>query len=327
MPELDYIKEPVADGIVRYEEYLRSSLTSENSLTAAMLDYIFENRGKAVRPVLCLLGAAVFAGGRPPGDRTLLAAMLVEMMHTASLVHDDVIDGSDLRRGKPSIKAVWHSRSAVLIGDYILAKSFTVGMKTGYHDIMDYTVEAMSNMCEGELLQSEHSGKFDLTRSVYDRIIYDKTACLIGTSSGAGAMSVGAGADKVALMREYGDALGMAFQIKDDILDYRPSSETGKTPCADIREGKINLPLLLVLEKSTPQQKAEIRDLMENAATDEGARNRLSRLVTDRGGIDMATAEMDDYIARALVSTSLLPPSRFRESLEALCSYITSRDH
>lgn len=327
MPALDFIKEPIAADLVRYEEFLRTSLKSGNSLTEAMLNYIFESRGKAVRPVLSLLTASVFAGGKPLGERSLLAAMLVEMMHTASLVHDDVIDQSDLRRGKPSVKAVWKSRSAVLIGDYILAKSYGIGMKTGHHDIVDCTVDAMTDMCDGELLQSEHSGKFDLTREVYDRIIYLKTACLIGVSSGTGAMSVDAGAEAVDRMRRFGDALGMAFQIKDDILDYHPSSETGKTPCADIREGKINLPFLLVLERSPQGLREEMRGLTDRASTDDNAAQRLSSLITGNGGIELATVEMDAYIRTALDILSTLPPSRYRQSLEALCPYITSRSY
>ncbi|MCD8172531.1 MAG: polyprenyl synthetase family protein [Alistipes sp.] len=327
MPALKFIKEPITADIARYEEFLRTSLRSGNSLTEAMLDYIFESRGKALRPVLSLLTASVYAGGRPLGDRSLLAAMLVEMMHTASLVHDDVIDESDLRRGKPSVKAVWKSRSAVLIGDYILAKSYGIGMKTGHYDIVDCMVDAMTNMCDGELLQSEHSGKFDLTCEVYDRIIYRKTACLIGVSACTGAMSVDAGGEAVELMRRFGDSLGMAFQIKDDILDYHPSSETGKTPCADIREGKINLPFLLVLERAPEEVRERMRRLMEIASADDNAAQELSRVVTGHGGIELATAEMDGYIRAALDILSVLPPSRYRESLEALCPYITKRNH
>ncbi|MCC8035182.1 MAG: polyprenyl synthetase family protein [Rikenellaceae bacterium] len=327
MATLEYIKEPVAQEILRYEEFLRSSLHSDNPLAGAMLDYIFENRGKAVRPILALLSASVFTGEHPLPERSLLTAMLVEMMHTASLVHDDVIDESDLRRGKPSVKAKWHSRLAVLIGDYILARSYAVGMHSGHYDIVRIMVDAMTGMCDGELIQSRHSGKFDMTREVYDMIIYRKTACLIGASSAGGAMSVGAGQRDVTKMREYGDALGMAFQIKDDMLDYQPFSTTGKTPCSDIREQKINLPLLLVLGQATTAERKHIQTLMARADEPEEAVTEICSFVTDNGGLELAGAEMAMHIDKAQKIVHTLPPTRYRDSLGALCEYIASRSY
>ncbi len=326
MSTLEYIKEPVADEIVRYERFMRSSLESGNPLTGAMLDYIIGNRGKSVRSVLCLLTASVFNPGGPLPERSLLAAMLVEMMHTASLVHDDVIDESDLRRGKPSVRKKWNSRLAVLIGDYILAKSYATGMECGHYDIVQCMVDAMTEMCDGELVQSDHSGRFDLTREVYDRIIYCKTATLLGGGAQAGTMSVGAGARDVATMKEYGDALGMAFQIKDDILDYEPSDTTGKTPCSDIREMKINLPMLLVLERCGDATREHLRQLMGKVREDESAVAEICGIVIANGGPELASAEMEKYISTAARITDSLPPSRYRQSLQALCTYIASRD-
>ena len=324
MNTLDKIKEPVAGELAQYEEYLRGSLYSDNRLAQDMLDYIFTTRGKAVRPLLVLLTSAVFNGGIPLPKDSYLAAMLLEMVHTATLVHDDVIDEAFIRRGKPSVNALWMSQKAVLIGDFLLAKSFCVGMESGSYGIVRYITQVMPALCEGELTQSEQSDKLEMTRAIYESIIYRKTATLIGTSCGVGAMSAGASGEDVARMKEMGDSAGMAFQIKDDILDYKPS--TGKPLCGDLRERKITLPLLAVLEKSSPAEKKHIIGLLSGVRGKPSNADKLYDIVMTRGGLDMAAKVMDEYVDKAVALLHRCPPSPYRDSLENLFHYIASRD-
>lgn len=321
---LEKIKEPVVGELARYEQYLRDTLHSESSLAQDMLDYIFATRGKAVRPLLVLLTSAVCNGGVPLPQDSYLAAMLLEMVHTATLVHDDVIDEAFIRRGKPSVNALWQSQKAVLIGDFLLAKSFSVGMESGSYGIVRYITQVMPALCEGELTQSEQSDKLEMTRAIYESIIYRKTATLIGTSCGVGAMAAGAPQEVVARMKEMGDSAGMAFQIKDDILDYRP--ETGKPLCGDLRERKITLPLLTVLEKSTPGEHKHIIRLLSGVRAKPSNADRLYDIVVGQGGLDMAAAVMNGYVAKAIALLNECPPSPYRQSLENLFHYIADRN-
>lgn len=326
MTQLDKIKAPVAAEIAQYEEFLRSTLKSDSQLTQRMLDYVLESRGKSVRPLLAILCASAHNSGQPLPHESYLAAMLLEMIHTATLVHDDVIDEAFIRRGRASVNALWRAQRAVLIGDFILAKSFSVGMQSGAYELVAYITEYLPSLCEGELIQSDQSDSLEMTREVYNDIIYKKTATLLGTSCGVGAMSVGAPPELVARMKEMGDAVGMAFQIKDDILDYRPSSKTGKPLCGDLRERKITLPLLMVLEKSTPTDRRNIISLLSGIGSHPENVEKLYQTVLSRGGIEDAAREMDSYISRASELLAACPPSVYRDSLADLFDYIAARD-
>lgn len=326
MTTLDRIKAPLADELERYEEYLRRSLHSDNRLAQEMLGYILTTRGKAIRPLMVVLCAAIENEETPLPDDTHLAAMLVEMVHTASLVHDDVVDEAFIRRGKPSVNALWMSKKAVLIGDFILAKSFHVGMQSGSYSIVEYITRVMPELCEGELTQSRQSGRLEMTREIYEDIIYRKTATLIGTSCGVGAMSAGASGAKTARMKEMGDAIGMAFQIKDDMLDYKPSSATGKPLCGDLRERKITLPLLSVLEKSSPVERRDIIALLSGVRSRPANVEKLHGIVVARGGLEMAAEVMGRYVEKAVALLRECPPSPYRDSLEDLFRYVAYRE-
>lgn len=311
-------------------------MRSDNPLVGGMLDYILQNGGKGVRPILVLLAAAandpkIDDKASKIGPRTYLGAMLVEMMHTASLVHDDVIDHSDLRRGKPSGQAKWGSRSAVIMGDFILARSLVIGLDSAQYDIVDYVVRAMGELCEGELIQSAQSRSHTMTREIYLDIISKKTAVLFGVSAGVGALSVGAPAEKVAAMRRLGEAVGMAFQIRDDILDFDTLADTGKPSCGDLREGKITLPLLAVLERSTPERRAEILARLPlggasggGAVCDEDI-DHLHDAVVNEGGLAEAEGVMRAYIARAHSVLAEFGVSPAAEALALLASYAAER--
>lgn len=328
MITLDTIREPVAAELAAYEKFVESRFTAEGELLSEMLRYALTARGKGIRPLLVLLSAATHAAtpGAAAGHRACLAAMMVEMIHVTSLIHDDVIDESDTRRGRPSVNARWQSHKAVLLGDYVLARNLDIGFRSGQFDLVSHICGGMAALCEGELLQSEMAGKHAMTRDSYLEIVHKKTACLLGISASAGAMAVGALRERVALMRRFGEALGMAFQMQDDILDYTPEARTGKPACNDLREGKITLPLLAVLERCDAARSAELLDLLGRCAADDGAVERLQSIVEEEGGIDAAAQVMHDFLARAAGMLAEYTPSEAQRSLIALCAYVAERD-
>lgn len=313
MVTLDAIRGPVAQELEEFDAFVRRNFKVENELLSGMVDYILSSRGKGVRPLLVLLSAALNApaGGRGIGQRTYLAAMLVEIIHTASLIHDDVIDEADTRRGRASANAKWQSRNAVVLGDYLLARNMELGMRSGQYDLVSYVIASIATLCEGELLQSDRAERMEITRDAYLEIIYKKTASLLGISAGVGALSAGANREQVARMRRFGDALGMAFQIQDDILDFTRGAETGKPSNNDLREHKITLPLLALL--------ARCRE-------DEAAVDALQQAVEEQGGLQEASKVMQSYLQRATALLAEWPDGPIRSALVNLCAYVAERN-
>lgn len=326
MSTLDVIRKPVEGQLSRYEEFIRKNLLSGTPSVSVVLDYIFNNRGKGIRPLLVLLSAGLHAKDNESENRTLVGAMLIEMIHTASLVHDDIVDEAYIRRGKPSVNALWRSQTAVLIGDYIFAKSFALGMESGNFDVVTYITRTIGVICESELVQNEQSSRLQMTNEIYLDIIHGKTASLIGTCSGVGALSVGATSEQVDAMKQFGDNLGMAFQIKDDILDYTLSADTGKPVCNDLKERKITLPLLSVMEQASATEKRNLIGKLSNVRRSPANVDYLYRAVIDGGGIERASQVMYTYVEQAKSLLNGYAPSPYLESLYALCDYIARRD-
>ena len=328
MISLDSIRATVAPELEAYEAFVERQFTAEGELLSEMLQYALTSRGKGLRPLLVLLSAALNAPvpGAAAGRRTCLAAMLVEMIHVASLIHDDVIDESDTRRGKPSVNARWQSHKAVLLGDYILARNMAIGLQSGQFDLITHICGAMATLCEGELEQADSADKQRMDRRAYTDIIYKKTACLLGISSSAGALAVQATRDRVALMRRFGDALGMAFQIQDDILDFQLHNRTGKPACNDLREGKITLPLLLVLERAGEAQRTRLLEQLARCREDEAAVEQLRERVTREGTLEEAGRTMQEYVARATGLLAEYDDSVYRQALIDLCRFVAERD-
>lgn len=328
MVTIDSIRKPVADSLAAYEDFVARQFTADGELLGQMLHHALTARGKGVRPLLVLLSAAMNASaeGAASGRRVSLAAMLVEMIHVASLIHDDVIDESDARRGKPSVNALWQSRRAVLLGDYVLARNLQIGLQSGQFDLVSHICGSMVALCEGEVLQSDLADRRTMTRESYLEIIHKKTACLLGISASAGALAVGASRDRVAKMRRFGESLGMAFQMQDDILDYIPAAHTGKPAMNDLREGKVTLPLLTVLDTATEERRAELLALLERCRTDEEAVEALREAVVAAGGLDMAAEVMRHHVTRAVETLSGYDDSPYRTALVDLCAYVAERD-
>ena len=335
MVSLEAIRTPIASDIDAFEEFLKGQFSSDGKLMSEMLTHVLSARGKSVRPIIVMLTSALTSsanarqwveGERNCTKRTYLAAMMVEMLHTASLVHDDVIDNADMRRGRPSVNALWQSRNAVVMGDFLLARTMSAGMESAQYDLVSHIIGTVATLCEGEVLQSQHAADKNTTRQDYLEIIYKKTASLISVSASAGAVSVMASREDVEQMRRFGEALGMAFQIQDDILDYSRSAKTGKPSNNDLREGKITLPLIEVLEQCSPAEKLQLLDKLSQCATDDAAVDYIQNIVEGTGGLSMASRTMQSYIDRAVAILSKYEDSPYRTALINLCAFVAERD-
>lgn len=324
---LESIRRPVESSLREFDDFVRNAFSvEEDDILKGMVDYILSSRGKGLRPTIVMLVAAGIKGEHAVGKRAMLAAMLVEMIHLASLVHDDVIDESDLRRGRPSAKAVWQSHNAVVLGDYILAKNMMVGLGSGQYDLVSHIIGHMAQLCEGEILQSNHQKSFDTDRNAYYDIIYRKTACLFAAASSAGAMSVGADRELRDEMFKFGENFGMAFQIADDILDYVGDAHTGKPTMEDVREGKITLPLIEAMEQMGEDERCQTIDCLRQCPTSDDMTSRIVEKVIAYDGISRARETMKAFLQRALSTLAHLEDSRFRNSLAELCAFVAERN-
>ena len=336
MVTIDDIRKPILADLEAFDEFVAQNFSAEGNLMQEMLSYALSSRGKGVRPILTLLAAMLHIVKEPTTEergserqctkRTYLAAMLVEMIHTASLIHDDVLDSAQERRGRASVNAKWQSDMAIILGDYILARTMAIGMASAQYDLISYIGTAMATLCEGEVLQSQHAKNFDTKRDDYFTIIYQKTASLLGVSAALGALSVGANREEVDRMRKFGEAIGIAFQIQDDILDYKRDNNTGKPANNDLREHKITLPLIEVMERGDDALREEIIALLKCCDRDEEAVNKLHNIVEERGGKEYAAETMQAYIQRAMHLLAKFPETPYRASLLNLCTFIAERD-
>ena len=336
MITIDDIRKPILTDLEAFDEFVADNFSAEGELMQEMLSYALSSRGKGVRPILTLLSAMLHIAKEPATGkegkercctkRTYLAAMLVEMIHTASLIHDDVLDSAEERRGRASVNAKWQSDMAIILGDYILARTMAIGMASAQYDLISYIGTAMATLCEGEVLQSQHAKNLDTKREDYFTIIYQKTASLLGVSAALGALSVGANREEVDRMRKFGEAIGIAFQIQDDILDYKRDNNTGKPSNNDLREHKITLPLIEVMERGDDNFREEIITLLKRCDKDEEAVNKLHNIVEEHGGKEYAAQTMQAYIQRAMHLLAKFPDTPYRASLLNLCTFIAERD-
>ena len=332
MITIDDIRRPISADLEAFDQFVADNFNAEGEMLQEMLTYALSSRGKGIRPILTMLsGLTCTAAPYRPDERnctkrTYLAALMMEMIHTASLIHDDVLDSADERRGKPSVNAKWQSNLAIILGDYILARTMSIGMASAQYDIVSYVGSAMAALCEGEVLQSQHAKSLDTTREDYFTIIYQKTASLLGVCAALGALSLGAQREDIDRMRKFGEAIGIAFQIQDDILDYNRANNTGKPVNNDLREHKITLPLIEVMERKTEQEQKAIIALIERCDKDDAALDTLHAMVHDEGGIERATETMQAYLSRALHLVSKYEDTPYRKALIDLCTFVAERD-
>ena len=319
---LDQIKVPIRQELADFEPYFRKTMQSDIPLLSTILNYIYRTKGKQIRPMFVFLSAAML--GRA-NELTQVAACSVELLHTATLVHDDVVDESYERRGFFSVNALWRNKLAVLVGDYILAQGLLLQLKHEQYGYLHLISRAVQDMSEGEILQIRKSRKLDIDSDTYYDIIRKKTASLIATSLAIGAASVQASPEIIQKMHAIGQDAGIAFQIKDDIFDYQEKGIIGKPTGNDIKEKKITLPLLYLLNNSKPAERLRILRLVKKKNKNTEAVRELVDLVVKKGGIAYATEQMNLFREKAIAGIREFPENEARNALIDLMNYITER--
>ena len=313
----------VKDELQAFEEKFRQAVKSRVSLLDRIMQYIIKRKGKQVRPMFVFLSAKLFG---PITESTHRAAALVELLHTATLVHDDVVDESMERRGFFSINALWKNKIAVLVGDYLLSKGLLLSLKNDDFTTLKILSEAVEKMSEGELLQIEKTRKLNLSEDVYFEIIKNKTASLLSSACAAGTWSTTMDAEKTEQMKLFGEKAGIAFQIKDDLFDYG-SASIGKPTGNDIKEKKLTLPLIYTLNNAEPAKKKELIYLLKNENRQKKNVQYIIDEVIKAGGITYAEQTMNRYRDEAISVLHQFPKNEIRDGLEALVRYTTDRKY
>ncbi|MFO8086641.1 MAG: polyprenyl synthetase family protein [Bacteroidales bacterium] len=322
MGQLEEIKKPIAVHFSAFRKEYRGLLKSPVPLLNAVLRYMVHQKGKQMRPMFVFLSAEVNGG---INEHTYRAASLIELLHTATLVHDDVVDDSYERRGFFSINALWKNKIAVLVGDFLLSKGLLLAVDNQEYELLQIVSNATREMSEGELLQIERARKLDIDETLYFDIIRKKTASLIASCCAAGAASAGADEAGVRKMKDFGEKVGLAFQIKDDLFDYEKSNATGKPTGIDLKDKKMTLPLIHFLEKTDQRTK---RKTIRKLRRYNGNPKKVNEIISDvnhSGGIEYARRKMEELKNDALAILSEFPPSEARDSLEKLVNFTTKR--
>jgi octaprenyl-diphosphate synthase len=322
MSSIDQIKGPVNKEMEEFEDKFLASMKSSVPLLDKITHYIVRRKGKQLRPLFVFLSAKACGNIT---ESTHRAAALIELLHTATLVHDDVVDDSNLRRGFFSVNALWKNKIAVLVGDYLLSRGLLLSVDNNEHRLLGIVSNAVREMSEGELLQIEKARRLDIAEPVYFEIIRSKTASLIASCCASGAATSGAGEELVATMKTFGELTGIAFQIKDDLFDFGSDGDIGKPTGIDIKEKKMTLPLIYALNNTTPAQKRKIINLVKNKNEDPEKVAEVIRFVLDSGGIEYTRGKMLEYRDKAIALLHTLPESESRNSLEHLVIYTTER--
>jgi octaprenyl-diphosphate synthase len=323
MKAVELIKLPIKNEMELFEKKFKDSMLSKVPLLNRITYYIVRRKGKQMRPMFVFLVAKMVSNGGFD-ERTYRGASVVELIHTATLVHDDVVDDSNRRRGFFSINALWKNKIAVLVGDFLLSKGLLLSIDNEDFDLLKLISIAVREMSEGELLQIEKARKLDITEDVYFDIIRQKTATLIAACCGIGAASVGANQDTVQQMRKFGEYLGIAFQIKDDLFDYT-DAEIGKPTGIDIKEQKMTLPLIHTLNICSKKEKSWIINSIKKHNRDKKRVKEVIAFVKESGGIEYTTSIMEDYKNKALAILENYPESPYKSSLLQMIDYVVER--
>ncbi len=321
MMTVDEILAPIEQEMKEFELHFKSNLQSKVPLLDKITHYIIKRKGKQIRPMFLFLTAKMLG---EVNHKTYQAATLVELLHTATLVHDDVVDDANERRGFFSINALWKNKIAVLVGDYMLSRILLLSIENKNIRVLEIVARAVREMSEGELLQIEKARKLDITEEVYFEVIRQKTASLIATVCESASASVDR-EDQAANMRKFGELVGLAFQIKDDIFDYGDSKDLGKPTGLDIRERKMTLPLIYTLANSDRATKKELIYIVKNKNEDSKSVKRAIEIVTQAGGISYATAKMNQLKNEALSLLEGIPDSPAKKALIGLVDYSIER--
>ena len=321
---VEQIKQPIISEIELFEEKFKGAMLSKVPLLNRITYYIVRRKGKQMRPMFVFLVAKMVSDGGFD-ERTYRGASVVELIHTATLVHDDVVDESNRRRGVFSLNAIWKNKIAVLVGDFLLSKGLLLSIDNEDFDLLKLISIAVREMSEGELLQIEKARKLDITEEVYFDIIRKKTATLIAACCGIGAASVGANKDTVQQMRKFGEYIGMAFQIKDDLFDYY-DGKIGKPTGIDIKEKKMTLPLIYTLITCSSKEKSWLINSIKKHNRDKKRVKEVIAFVKENGGIEYTTSKMNDYKNKAIAILENYPASEYKTSLIRMIDYVVERE-
>jgi len=317
------IKQPIQKEMELFETKFYESMTSKVALLNRITYYIVNRKGKQMRPMFVFLTAKMLGDGHV-NERTYRGASVIELIHTATLVHDDVVDDSNRRRGFFSINALWKNKIAVLVGDYLLSKGLLLSIDYGDFDLLKIISVAVREMSEGELLQIEKARRLDISEDIYYEIIRKKTATLIAACCALGAKSVNDDEVLVEKMRRFGELIGMAFQIKDDLFDYTEEA-IGKPTGIDIKEQKMTLPLIHVLNHCTEKEKNWLINSVKNHNKDKKRVKQVINFVKEHNGLNYAEAKMEEFQQKALRILETFPESEYKSALILMVNYVIER--
>jgi octaprenyl-diphosphate synthase len=320
---ISQIKQPILLEMELFEKKFYQSMSSKIALLNRITYYIVNRKGKQMRPMFVFLTAKMLSDGHVD-ERTYRGACVIELIHTATLVHDDVVDDSNRRRGFFSINALWKNKIAVLVGDYLLSKGLLLSIDYGDFDLLKIISVAVREMSEGELLQIEKARKLDITEEIYYEIIRQKTATLIAACCALGAKSVSNDEVKVETMRKFGELIGMSFQIKDDLFDYTDQA-IGKPTGIDIKEQKMTLPLIYALNNCSAKEKSWCINSIKNHNKDKKRVKEVIQFVKDKNGLSYAENKMIQFQQEALILIQDFPNSTYKDSLILMVNYVIER--
>lgn len=316
------ISSPIQSELDRFNEIFKDSMRSNVGIVDLIARYIIRQKSKKIRPLLVLLSAKL-AG--EISERTYRGAVLVELLHTATLIHDDVVDNADKRRSLWSINALFKNKVAVLMGDYLLSRGLMIAINGKDFDFLGVITNAVKRMSEGELLQIRKTRKLDIDEETYFKVISDKTASLLETCCSIGAMSTTENQDYIEALQNFGHYIGMSFQIRDDILDYEGSTNViGKPVGGDIKEKKITLPLIYSLSKVPKNEAVRVRKILKNG-NDKTKVKEIIQFVKENKGIDYALSVSSEYSLKAKQSLNIFPNSQTKLAMESLVDFIAER--
>ncbi|MFL2587301.1 MAG: polyprenyl synthetase family protein [Flavobacteriaceae bacterium] len=323
MKVVERIKEPIYEEMELFEKKFSKSMSSHISLLNRITHFIVNRKGKQMRPMFVFLVAKMMGNGKL-NERSFRGAAVIELIHTATLVHDDVVDDSNERRGFFSINALWKNKIAVLVGDYLLSKGLLLSIENEDFDLLKIISIAVREMSQGELLQIEKARNLDITEDIYYDIIRQKTATLLAACCAMGAKSVFASKEEVEKMYSFGELLGMAFQIKDDLFDYS-EEKIGKPTGIDIRDQKMTLPMIYALNIMDSSDRNWLINTVKNHNRDKKRVKEAIKKIKNIGGLDFAEKKMKFYRFKALEILKSLPESPYRNSLELMVNYVIER--
>ena len=324
MKVIERIKQPISFEMELFEKKFRLFMSSKVALLNRITHYIVNRKGKQMRPMFVFLSAKMVSNGEL-SERTYRGASVIELIHTATLVHDDVVDDSNQRRSFFSINALWKNKIAVLVGDFLLSKGLLVCIDNNDFDLLKIISVAVREMSEGELLQIEKARTFDITEEVYYNIIRQKTATLIAACCSLGAASVKPDSKDIEILRKFGELIGMAFQIKDDLFDYG-TQKIGKPTGIDIKEQKMTLPLIYSLNNCSKKERDWIVNSIKRYNKDPKRVKSVITFVKDKGGLDYAVSKMKDFQTQALALIQHYPDTDYKMALEMMVNYVIDRN-